>query len=339
MQKNSKIFVIRLSAMGDVAMISPIVSSLSSQYPDKEIYVLTRAFFQPFFEKNSNIHFVDIDLKHRHKGLIGIVKLFFDIRKKYGKIGYVADLHSVIRSFLLSFLMRLFMFSKVVHLDKARTQRGDLISKRLNQVPRVYKQYLKVFEQLGFPVMLASDFKFAKREMPQLFIEDKKTKIGIAPFAQHRGKAYPVENMQRVIDTLSQNENLSLYIFGGGSEEQEQAKILSQNHSNVHNAIGVLSLEQELALISNMRCMVTMDSSSMHMASLFGVEAITIWGATAVECGFLGINQSEDNVLRSNIDCSPCSIFGKKVCRYGDYRCFDDITPEMIILKVLKIIE
>lgn len=336
MQKNNKIFVIRLSAMGDVAMISPIVSSLCSQYPDKEIYVLTRGFFKPFFENSKNIHFVDIDLKERHKGFIGIIRLFLDIRKKYGKIGYVADLHSVIRSYLLSFLMRIFMFSKVVHLDKARKQKKELITQRINLVPRVYKQYMKVFEKLGFPINLPADFKFERREIPELFAADTRIKIGIAPFSQYRGKSYPLDLMQKVVDILSQNEKLSLYVFGGGAKEKEEADKLAENHTNVHNAIGVLSLEQELALISNMNCMVTMDSSSMHMASLFGVAAITVWGATTVECGFLGINQSMDNVLDSKLDCAPCSVFGKKECKYTDYRCFDEITPDMIVSKVLE---
>ena len=44
-----RILVIRLSAMGDVAMSVPVVGALRKQYPEAQIVVLTPAFLQPFF--------------------------------------------------------------------------------------------------------------------------------------------------------------------------------------------------------------------------------------------------------------------------------------------------
>ena len=41
----------RFSALGDVAMLVPVVSSLARQYPDLRITVLSRPFARTFFEE------------------------------------------------------------------------------------------------------------------------------------------------------------------------------------------------------------------------------------------------------------------------------------------------
>lgn len=340
MGKSKKLFVIRLSAMGDVAMVSPVVSMLCREYPQLQIYVLTRPFFQPFFKKCKNLHFIDIDINNRHKGFFGILKLYRDIRREHGRFDYVADLHYAIRSRILSSLMKYFSFAKIVQIYKSRKEKQKLIEDKSHLgVPRVYTQYIDVFEKLGYPIEIPADFKFEKRPVPALFAENTKMKVGIAPFAQYRGKSYPKESMEKVVQILSARDDISLYIFGGGKSEQEFAMSLENKYPNVKNAIGVLSLDDELSLISNLKCMVTMDSSAMHMASLFGVNAITVWGATNVKCGFLGINQNPENALSSPLPCTPCSIYGQSECQFGDYRCFSDITPEMIVEKVYKYIK
>ena len=43
------ILIIRFSALGDVAMLVPVVRSLAHQYPDVRITVLSRGFARPFF--------------------------------------------------------------------------------------------------------------------------------------------------------------------------------------------------------------------------------------------------------------------------------------------------
>ena len=48
--KTEHILVIRFSAMGDVAMVVPVVSALARQYPHVRITVLSRPFARPLFE-------------------------------------------------------------------------------------------------------------------------------------------------------------------------------------------------------------------------------------------------------------------------------------------------
>ncbi len=54
--------------------------------------------------------------------------------------------------------------------------------------------------------------------------------------------------------------------------------------------------------------------------------------------GFLGFNQSEDNIIQLNLDCRPCSIYGNKPCRRGDYACLHNIPPERIVERITTLI-
>ena len=81
--------------------------------------------------------------------------------------------------------------------------------------------------------------------------------------------------------------------------------------------------------------MVSMDSANMHLASMFGVPVVSVWGATHPYAGFLGWGQDMSNVIQSDLDCRPCSVFGNKPCYKGTYECMTSIEPELVTKKIL----
>ena len=117
MPKPSKnILVIRLSAMGDVAMTVPVLRALTRKHPELRITVLTRAFFKPFFRDLENVDVFSADLKGQHKGVFGLYKLARALNKK--PFYMVADLHNVLRSKILK---------KFIH-HKSSTVRISILS-------------------------------------------------------------------------------------------------------------------------------------------------------------------------------------------------------------------
>ena len=95
---------------------------------------------------------------------------------------------------------------------------------------------------------------------------------------------------------------------------------------------------QELILMSHLDVMVSMDSANMHLASITGTKVVSVWGATHPYAGFMGWRQSEDNAVQLPLACRPCSIFGNKPCRRGDFACMTGIKPEMIFEKIDKLL-
>ena len=334
-----RLLVIRLSAMGDVAMTSPIVQAVRREAPELEIFVLTRPFFSPFYRDVEGVKFVALDLKGRHKGLAGMVRLWRDIMRDI-KPDAVADLHDVLRSKLLRTLLRM-SGVKVAVLDKGRSEKKALLKlgwNKCNPLKSTHSRYADVFRKLGFEMNSGVEIARRIREIPATFGTKDGLWLGIAPFAQHFGKMYPMKSMTKVIELLSGYENLKIFIFGGGATEKAVAEKLEQEYPNVVSAIGKVSLTEECDLTANLDLLVSMDSSAMHMASLEGVRVLSIWGATHPHAGFLGYGQSLDDAVQLPMECRPCSIYGKAPCRRNDYACMNDISPEVVAERIKSIL-
>ena len=99
---NGKTLILRFSSMGDVVMTIPIIRCLQKKYPENKFIFVTRPKFTPFFKEFNNVETFEIDLKKRHKGFLGLFRLFSDLRKINPK--RIADLHSVLRTKIVTFL-------------------------------------------------------------------------------------------------------------------------------------------------------------------------------------------------------------------------------------------
>jgi ADP-heptose:LPS heptosyltransferase len=161
--------------------------------------------------------------------------------------------------------------------------------------------------------------------------------IGFAPFSAHTGKTYPMDMSEELIKLLSERYD-RVFIHSGGGEEAEFAKSMEAKYSNVTALWPHLNISQERDLISHLDAVVTMDSFVMHLASLVATPAVSIWGATHPEFGFLGYGLGDEGVLQVEMSCRPCSVYGKKPCKNGTYKCLRAITPEMVVAKVQEIL-
>ena len=309
----------RLSAMGDVAMTVPVLRVFVSQNPEIKITVISRPFFKPLFETIPNITFFAFDEKKRHKGFFGLVRLFQDLKALH--IDAFADLHNVLRSKVVRTLFAL-SGKKIAFVDKGRAEKAALTrseNKIFKPLTSMFERHTKVFEELGFTVDLSNPI-FPKKavldeEINILIGENQKKLIGIAPFAQYNSKVYPLDLMQEVIDKLAGNKNHKILLFGGGKKEIEMLDSLSNDKENVINIAGKINFKQELQLISNLDVMLSMDSANAHLAAMFGVKVITLWGATHPFAGFLPFNQPFENALtadRNLFPKLPTSVYGNK---------------------------
>lgn len=338
MSKRKHIVVIRLSAMGDVAMTVPVLRALIEKHPQLKITVLTRAFFFPFFRDLPNVSLFPIDIKGKHKGVFGLFKLSKEL-KALG-IDAVADLHNVLRSNIL----KLYFFgTPFIQINKGRTEKKALTSgERFQQLKTTHQRYAEVFQKLGFHVDLSNP-SFPNPKTLSLKVSDivgtKSGKwVGIAPFAAHEGKMYPLELMKEVIETLS--KDYKIVLFGGGKKEMALLNDLERNHENVINTAGKLTLDEELDVISNLDVMLSMDSGNAHLAAMLGLKVITIWGVTHPFAGFAPFNQPEDYALLADKDKFPkipTSIYGNSYPQ-GYELAAGSIAPKTIIDKIKTII-
>ena len=331
--------------MGDVAMLVPVVASLAKCYPHLRITVLSQPFAQAFFEGLApNVGFMAAAVKKEYKGIHGLNLLYRRLLAKH--FTAVADMHDVLRTKYLRMKFSLDRYH-VAHINKHRREKQQLCKKegkQLRQLPTSFDNYAQVLQQLGYPITYDFHSIFDNNEastaqlqqLRHLVGEKQSPWIGIAPFAAHQGKIYPVEKMEQTIDLLLQRHpDAHIFLFGGGKNEKAQFNLWRSRWQQCTNVAETLQgLQQELLLMSQLDVMLSMDSANMHLASLVATPVVSIWGATHPYAGFMGWGQQLSDALQTTLPCRPCSIYGNKPCHRGDYACLHQIAPETVVKKI-----
>ena len=337
------LLVIRTSAMGDVALTVPVIGSLKLQYPETKVTLLIRPAFRPFFNSIPSLQIYDAGFDGIHKGLRGLLRLYRDFIKP-GNFDYIIDLHDVLRTKILRWLFR-FSGGLTFIIDKGRAEKRILIKGRSkSQLKHTVRRYLDVFSRAGFDIdpmnwkcIIPSCGAYGK--IAGMIGNSGFMNIGIAPYAKHRLKIWPEEYMLQLTEMISQKIKAEFWLFGG-KEEYESLSGLHHRIPGSYLAAGDLSLDEQLALMTRLDLMITMDSANMHLASLTGVKVISIWGGTDPLAGFGAWNQPPELSLRipvEELSCRPCTVYGKGRCRRGDFACMKWLTPEKIFNRLTEL--
>ncbi len=337
---NPKILVFRFSAMGDVAMLAAVLHQFAINYPNVTIVLVSKNQFKPFFDGIANLQFYTINPTAHHKGIIGLFRLFKEL--KAFNITAVADVHQNLRSRFLSFLFYLNGVT-IKTINKGRLDKLKLTQKEnktLTPLKPMTQRYVDVFNCLGFPFKLShlivkNTMAVNAQIVPLFGIAKTQYWVGISAFAQHNQKIYPLNKMEVVVLSLAKL-GYKLFIFGGGKAEEKIATNWQSKHINIVSVVNKLNLSDDLKLISHLDVMLSMDSAGMHLASLKGIPVISVWGATHPSAGFLGYGQSLNDTVQLDLACRPCSVYGNIPCYRGDFACMNNLPESLIIDKVIE---
>lgn len=343
MSNHQHILIIRLSAMGDVAMTVPVIRALTEKYPDCKITVLSKPFFKPLFDTIPQVSFFAAQVNTKHKGILGLLKLYRELKKE--KITHVADFHNVLRSKILRALF-IFDGKPSIFIDKGRAEKKALTrtkNKIFKQLKTSHQRYADVLNKLGFTLDLSNPTPINKIKLAEkitLYTGLKKdTWIGIAPFAAFKGKVYPLQLMEEVIEEMA-SKGFKIFLFGGGKREIEILNTLENIHDSIVNLAGKLSFKEELEVIGVLDVMVAMDSGNAHLAAMQQVKTITLWGVTHPYAGFGPFHQPDDYCVISDLKKYPkipCSIYGNKVIN-GYENAMETISPAKVIEKIMYVL-
>jgi ADP-heptose:LPS heptosyltransferase len=336
--------------MGDVVLLVPVIRSFVAAYPDAEVTVVTRPKFASFFTDIERVVPFPADVDHTYNGVFGMRDLFKKLLKK-SSYDVVLDMHDHIRTIMLRSMFKIF-FTRVVVFEKGRSEK-KLITRKENKVvtPLIHtvERYRRAFEKAGFPFAVQPPPYFQLKESTQKETDEwlennnvtKNEKwIGIAPFAMHLSKIWPLDNYVEMMAKLIEKFPVKFFLFGGGEKEIKYFETLKQKFpSQCVIVAGQLKLKQELALMEKLDLMLCVDSSNMHLASLMGIPILSIWGGTHTAVGFGPYGKGEESIVqisREALPCRPCSVYGREKCLRSDFACLTWITPEQIVEKIEK---
>lgn len=332
--------LIRLSAMGDVSMVLPVLKKVLAENPDTEISFLTHYSLTSLFQGIDRLRVIGVDTKKQHKGLAGIVKLFKETGKEGPYDGFL-DIHDVLRSRLLGLLFSLTGI-KTIRIDKGRNEKRELIrTKKLRLLQHSTERYAAVFKKAGLsyserPFTFPSvNTTFFPASMSPFINGSGGELIGFAPFARHDTKTLPAALCHQLLKELTAR-SCKVLLFGG-PENADSFREWEQKYEGVHSTIA-LSLTDQILLMTKLKAMISMDSANMHLAAIQGTPVLSIWGATDPCFGFSGIGTTKESwiITRKKLSCRPCSIFGNKPCsnKKSPYECLTSIDVDDILKKL-----
>ncbi len=268
------ILLIRFSALGDVAMLAPVVREYALKHPSDTLTVLSKPFHAPLFNDLApNVYFLGRDPKRDYKGIRGLYRLFCELHQM--NFDLVIDMHDVLRTKFLRKLFRMHGYP-VRHIDKHRSLRRKITApeekKQLMRLPTAFENYSEALGASSEELRVkseecrealdasseelrvkseeshADDIQSKGNSNSSLFTLHSSLKIGLAPFAAHAGKIYPLERMEKVIELLIEKRpECRIILFGGGGKEKEQMEKWAEKYSNVELAS---TLSEELRVKS-----------------------------------------------------------------------------------------
>jgi ADP-heptose:LPS heptosyltransferase len=343
MPKSKNILIYRFSALGDVALMVPVVQELALANPEIQIFVATRTAYAPLFENITNVQLIHANLNKQHRGLLGLVRLFIQMKKK-AKPGQVFDMHRVIRTKIINFLFAI-SGTKVYKLNKGRKEKNAILkSKKITTLMHASQRYAEVFEKEGYtinlPKKLSIEFsadELRTKEKILVGLNVNQPYLLIAPFAKHNQKIWGMEKTEQLIEKLTKEYPHQILLLGGGEAEKTMLEKLESRFNKTISLAGKFQLRTELAIISQAKVMLSMDSANMHLAALTGIPVVSIWGATHPCFGFTPISQPISNIIQvagEELTCRPCSVYGAKPCTQHSLLCMEIISVDQVLQKL-----
>lgn len=320
-----KLLVVRFSSIGDIVLTTPVLRALREQLPDAEIHYLTKEAFKNLLDNNSDQDKI-YTIKKSISEVIPALKM-----EKYDQI---IDLHNNLRTRSLRLKLRV----KTSTFPKLNFKKWLLVNFKWHKMPgmHVVDRYFEAVLDLGvvnknYPanfIISPADHVDVKNE----FGLDPGSYVSIVIGAKFATKKMPVELLVKVIKGLKIPA-----ILVGGKEDQEVAKIVMQKCGNAtcFSATGKFNIAQSASIVKQSAKVLSNDTGMMHIASIFDLPIISVWGSTVPELGMYPYrpDRSESVVIHevADLSCRPCSKIGFEKCPKGHFKCMLEQNVDAIV--------
>lgn len=323
--------ILRLSSLGNVAMLVPVVTQLSRTYPNDEFVVMSLKPLADLFFGLENVRYVEVapEVERSH----GLYRLFKQVKAL--KPTKVFDLQDDFRTRTVRYLL---------HWHNIPTNTINLGSRERRALSRAgYEQFMPLkpeveryadafkdggLQPAGDVPLMPINTK-AEKEVQELFGPKTVRWIGIAPFAKHLSNVLPYKTMKDVIAYYAQQPDTRIFLFGAGHVETEMLRQWASLWDNVESVTDQLALAGELELMRKIDGLLCMDSANQHLAALVGCPTMSIWCGTHPYMGFAAWGRANTQILSLPVSCRPCSIHGTEKCKYRNFAC-KAFSPELI---------
>jgi len=273
--------ILRLSALGDVTHVVPVVRAIQSHWPTTKITWVCGAFESKLLANLENVRFVTFN---KSAGVKEYRALWQSLRDTHFDV--LLHMQVSARANIASLGIR-----AKIKLGWDSTRARDMHSLCINaRVPFVKQQhqvlgFLSFAQTLGIPVTEPS-WQFPVDERAQGFVDqhldnNRRTLI-ISPSSSHTLRNWTIEGYAAVADHAMQCHNMQVILCGGPSaSEVSLAQLITDaTTGELINLTGKDTLQQLIALIDACDVVLSPDSGPLHLANALGKPVIGLYACT-----------------------------------------------------------
>ncbi|MDQ1362225.1 MAG: heptosyltransferase [Pseudomonadota bacterium] len=276
-----KICILRLSALGDVMHVIPVVRAIQKHWPGTQITWICGKFEYKLLSAIEGVRFIVLDKKSGWKSCL-------ELRRELKGEVFDVLLHMqvALRANLASLCVR-----ARIRLGWDRSRSRDLHQLFINHSIASAAQehqvqgFLSFVRKLGIEVDLPV-WDFPVSEDALLFAgkyidEDKKTLL-ISPCSSHVLRNWDAERYAEVADFAIEKLGMQVILSGGPSDMEKQmaSAIEARLRNRVTNLVGKDTLQQLVGLLKSVDVVISPDSGPVHIANALGTPVIGLYACT-----------------------------------------------------------
>ncbi len=271
-----KIAILRLSALGDVVLVVPLVNVLLKAFPQAEISWITTKQTVDLLGPIKRVKWVIVE---KPRSLTAILS------NRKALSGYRFDALLLLQASFSAHLVSLHVSAqRKIGFD---TRRGKDFHRFFVDESISYEDqhfvdaYLSFAPKLGvvdhavswegaFPNM---DLGWIDRELPEGF-----PRVGLATSPSKKERRWPKGNYRNVIEYLIEKK-ITVFLFGGNSKEEKSfnSELAAPFSGKVMDFTGQTTLPQWSALISSVNLLIAPDTGCVHVARALGVPVVGLY--------------------------------------------------------------
>jgi ADP-heptose:LPS heptosyltransferase/glycosyltransferase involved in cell wall biosynthesis len=297
---NKTITIKRKGGIGDILMLTPVISEIRRKNPNTTIYFDT--IYPEVLECNPDISVIGNN-----------------------------DNSDIVIDFNRSVETKMVGGGILEEEISEKNNRIDLFFKHVNmKIPEnpKTKYFLK-----------KNEVEEASKLLEKSGVKETNILIGYAGIPVAHRRAYPLKLARELFDLLLENPEVKIILLGSGARSfvQEDKVMLSQN-SRIINLIDQTGIREVAAIMSHCRLVIACDSGLLHIANALDIPNIGLFGTIDPWLRTKYYPLCKTIFPKGRLDCIPCNDQGKackgwsRIEKYHTLggECMWQITPEEI---------
>lgn len=346
-QHPASILIVRVSAIGDVLMASPVAQALREAYPDAHIAWVVEPLSAPLVRANPYVDEVIVvetsrrwvDYLHKKQ----LLPLWREVRSfardlRARRFDLVLDIHGLLKTGLICSFTR-----APRRIGPAKTRECNHwfmteVTPRHPNPTRLADLPLSLLAPLGIPLTPRRPvlrIPEADRDAARAFLAADgitvERYIACCISSSWPQKDWLWERWAELAELLWERDGLRCVLIGGPERRAEAERIVARSASPLVSAVARTSLLESAALIHDALGVIGVDTGLTYAGMAADVPTVALYGPT---CHAWLRNEPRTTVVTHATPCTPC--FRHPSCRHFD--CMQAITAEEAATALRKLL-